>query len=114
MRKKWKKSKLYYSSKKALEKSRMTMANNEFKFRGPSKLLDYGDANVADVVGVTDGDLQAIHKLEETMNTDIIDAECVTEEIISPAPQFSPKHLDNIHLKHMYNSMLFVLVECEQ
>jgi hypothetical protein len=59
-KKKKRKSKLYYSSKKDLERSRMRSANKEFKFRGPSKLLDFGNAEVVDIAGVTDGDLQAI------------------------------------------------------
>jgi hypothetical protein len=91
MRKKKRNSKLYYSNKKALEKTRMRMANNEFKFRGPSKLLDFGDVDIADVAGVTDGDLQAVHKLENTMNTDNINAECTTEEIISLVPRLNSK-----------------------
>jgi hypothetical protein len=52
MRKKKTKSKLHFSNKKALEKSRMRTANKEFNFRGPSKLLDFGNADVADIVGV--------------------------------------------------------------
>jgi hypothetical protein len=60
VKKKRSKSKLYYSSKKDLERSRMRSANEEFKFRGPSKLLDFGNAEVVDIAGVTDGDLQAI------------------------------------------------------
>jgi hypothetical protein len=39
IRKKRMKSKLYYSSKKALKKSKMRTANNEFKFRRPSNCL---------------------------------------------------------------------------
>jgi hypothetical protein len=60
VRKKKKKSKLYFSSKKALEKLRMRSANNEFKFRGPHKLLDFRDADVADVASVTDKVLQVV------------------------------------------------------
>jgi hypothetical protein len=33
----------------------MRNANKEFKFRGPSKLLDFGNADIVDIVGVTDG-----------------------------------------------------------
>jgi hypothetical protein len=51
---------LYYSSRKNLERSRMRSANKEFKFRDPSKLLDFGNTDVADIAGVTDGDLQAV------------------------------------------------------
>jgi hypothetical protein len=32
----------------------MRNANKEFKFRGPSKLLDFGNVEVADIAGVTD------------------------------------------------------------
>jgi hypothetical protein len=60
VKKKKRKSKLYYFSKKDLERSRMRSANKEFTFRSPSKLLDFGNANIVDIVGVTDGDLQAI------------------------------------------------------
>jgi hypothetical protein len=86
MKKKKRKSKLYYSSKKDLERSRMRVANKEFKFRGPSKLLDFGDANVASVVGITNRDLHVVHELEEMTVTDNNDAECGTEEILSLAP----------------------------
>jgi hypothetical protein len=37
-----------------LDRSRMRNANKEFKFRGPSKLLDFGNVEVADIAGVTD------------------------------------------------------------
>jgi hypothetical protein len=55
VRKKKKKNKLYFLSKKALEKLRMKMANKKFNFRGYSKLLDFGNADIANIVGVTDG-----------------------------------------------------------
>jgi hypothetical protein len=32
----------------------MRNANKEFKFRGPSKLLDFGNADVVDIASVTD------------------------------------------------------------
>jgi hypothetical protein len=60
MRRKKKKSRLYFSSKKALKKSRMRTANKEFSFRGPNKLLDFKNANVVDIAIVTDGVLQAV------------------------------------------------------
>jgi hypothetical protein len=60
VRKKKRKNKLYFSSKKALEKLRMKMANKEFSFRDPNKLLDFGNADVVDIVGVIDGVLQAL------------------------------------------------------
>jgi hypothetical protein len=53
--KKKRKKEFYYSSKKNLDRSRMRNANKEFKFRGPSKLLDFGNADIVDIVGVTDG-----------------------------------------------------------
>jgi hypothetical protein len=55
--KKKRKKGFYYSSKKNLDRSRMRNANKEFKFRGLSKLLDFGNADVADIIGVIDGDL---------------------------------------------------------
>lgn len=67
------------------------MAYNKFKFRANSKLLDFGNIDVADVAGIIIRDVQAIHKLEETMNTDNIDAECATEEIVSLALQLNSK-----------------------
>jgi hypothetical protein len=53
-KKKKRKKGFYYSSKKDLDRSRMRNANKEFKFRGPSKLLDFGNVEVADIAGVTD------------------------------------------------------------
>jgi hypothetical protein len=64
----------------------MRVANKEFKFRSPSKLLDFGDANVADVVGITDKDLQAVHELEEMVITDVNRAACATEVNVCPTP----------------------------
>ena len=60
MRKKKRKYNLYFSSKKALEKLRMRTANNEFNFKSPNKFLDFGNTDVVDIIGVTDGVLQAI------------------------------------------------------
>jgi hypothetical protein len=60
VRKKKRKNKLYFSRKKALEKLRMKTANKGFNFRGPNKLLDFGNANVADIASITNGVLQAI------------------------------------------------------
>jgi hypothetical protein len=51
-KKKKKKKGFYYSCKKDLDRSRMRNANKEFKFRGPSKLLDFGNVDVIDTVGV--------------------------------------------------------------
>ena len=63
-KKKKRKKGLYYSSKKDLERSRMRSANKEFKFRGPSKVLDFGNADVANITGVTDGDLPTVQEVE--------------------------------------------------
>jgi hypothetical protein len=79
---------LYYSSKKNLERSRMRSANNDFKFRGPSKMLDFGNADVADIAGVTDEDLQAVQEVEEVMIVDFNKAACATKVKIGPAPTF--------------------------
>jgi hypothetical protein len=59
-KKKKRKKGFYYSSKKDLDRSRMRNANKEFKFRGPSKLLDFGNAKVADIAGITVGFLQDV------------------------------------------------------
>jgi hypothetical protein len=59
-----------------------------FKFRSPSKLLDFGNANVADIAGVTDGDLQAVQEVEEVMIVDFNKAACATKMKIGPAPTF--------------------------
>jgi hypothetical protein len=48
VKKKRRKQKIYYSSNKALEKSRMRTANKKFSFRGPIKLLDFGNVDVAE------------------------------------------------------------------
>jgi hypothetical protein len=52
-KKKKEKRGLYYSNMKNLERSRMRSANKEFKFRDPSKLLDFENADVADIAGIT-------------------------------------------------------------
>jgi hypothetical protein len=67
---------IYYSSRKDLERSRMRAANKEFKFRGPNKLLDFGNVDVADIVGVTVGVLQDV---EEVLISNVEDAECATQ-----------------------------------
>jgi hypothetical protein len=54
-KKKKRKKGFYYSSKKNLDRSRMRNANKEFKFRGPSKLLEFGNTDVADIASVSDG-----------------------------------------------------------
>jgi uncharacterized protein with von Willebrand factor type A (vWA) domain len=86
MREKKRKNNFYYSSKKALEKSRMRLANKECETGGPSILLNFGNADVADIVGAIDGVLHAIQEVEEVMNININDVECATKETVSPAP----------------------------
>jgi hypothetical protein len=95
-KKKKRKKGFYYSSKKDLDRFRMRNANKDFKFRGPSKLLDFGNANVADIAGVTDGDLQAIQEVEEVMITDVNKAACATEVNVGPAPAYQNHFVDNI------------------
>jgi hypothetical protein len=86
MKKKRRKQKFYYSSNKALEKSRMRRANKKFSFRGLIKLLDFGNVDVADIADVTDGVLRAIQEVEEEMITDINKAACATKVNISHDP----------------------------
>jgi hypothetical protein len=83
-KKKKRKKGFYYSSKKNLDRSRMRNANKEFKFRGPSKLLDFGNADGADIAGITDGVLQDVLEVEEVLITDINIVACVTEVNIGP------------------------------
>jgi hypothetical protein len=54
VKKKKRKNKLYYSSKKALEKLRMRVANIVPKFRAPAKLLNFEDADIANIASVSD------------------------------------------------------------
>jgi hypothetical protein len=84
VRKKKKKRKLYFSSKKALEKLRMRTANKEFSFQGHSKLLDFGNTEVADITGVTNDVLQAIQEVEEVMISDVNEEKCANEMILCP------------------------------
>ena len=86
VKKKKKKQKIYYSSNKALEKSRMTTTNKEFSYRGPIKLLDFGNAYVVDIASVTNKDLPAIQEMEEKMIVDISKATCTTEVNVGSAP----------------------------
>jgi hypothetical protein len=83
--KKKRKSKLYYSSKKDLEKSRMRSANKEFIFRGPSKFLDFGNANVADIASVADGVLWAVQEVEEGMISNVNKVKCANEVNLCPS-----------------------------
>jgi hypothetical protein len=85
-KKKKRKRGLYYSSRKDLERSRMRSANKEFKFRGPSKLLDFGNADIADIASITDGDLPAVQEVEEEMIVDVNKAACTTEVNVGTTP----------------------------
>jgi hypothetical protein len=85
-KKKKRKKGLYYSSRKDLERSRMRSANKEFKFRGPSKLLDFGNIDVADITGVTDGDLLAVQEVQEELIADVNKEACTTEVNVGTAP----------------------------
>jgi hypothetical protein len=49
-------------------------------------LLDFGNADVADIAGVTNGVLGAIQEVEEEMITDINKAACATKVNVSPDP----------------------------
>ena len=60
VKKKKRKQKFHYSSNKALEKSRMRTANKEFSFRGPIKLLDFGNVDIVDIASIIDSILWAI------------------------------------------------------
>jgi hypothetical protein len=64
----------------------MRNANKEFKFRSPSKLLDFGNTDVADIVGVIDGVLQDVQEVEEMLIIDVNIAACATEVNIGPTP----------------------------
>ena len=65
----------------------MRNANKEFKFRGPTKLLDFGNIDVVDIASVSDGVLQDVHEEEEVMIATANIATCITEVIegLSPA-----------------------------
>jgi hypothetical protein len=86
VKKKRRKQKIYYSSNKALEKLRMRTANKEFSYRGPIKLLDFGNADVVDIASVTDGDLPAVQEVEEEMIANINKAACTTEVNVGSVP----------------------------
>jgi hypothetical protein len=98
VRKKRRKCKLYFSSKKALEKLRMRTANKEFNFRSPNKFLDFGNADVADIVGITDGVLRAIQEVEEGMILDVNKVKCANEVILCPTLQIQ-YHSDDIQVE---------------
>ena len=62
----------------------MKNANKEFKFRGPNKLLDFGNIEVADIAGVTVGVLQDVQEVEGLISN-IEDAKCATQVNVCPA-----------------------------
>jgi hypothetical protein len=74
----------------------MRSANKEFTFRGPSKLLGFGNADDADIAGVTDGDLQAIQEVEEVMIADVKKVACVTEVNVGRAYAYPNHFVDDI------------------
>ena len=77
----------YYSSKKNLNRSRMRNANKEFQYRGPTKLLDFGNEDAADIASVSGGVLQDVPEEEEVIITAANNATSETEVIsgLSPA-----------------------------
>jgi hypothetical protein len=62
----------------------MRAANKDFKFRGPSKLLDFGNADVADITSVIAGVLQDVQEVEELLITDVNKAACATKVNLGP------------------------------
>jgi hypothetical protein len=64
----------------------MRMPNKKFSFRGPIKLLDFGNADVANIAGVTDGDLPAVQEVEEEMIADVNKAACTTKVNVGSTP----------------------------
>ena len=72
---------LYYSSRKNLNRSRMRNANKEFKFRGPTKLLNFGNVDVADIASVSEGVLQDVPE-EEVIIAAANIVTCETEVIV--------------------------------
>jgi hypothetical protein len=64
----------------------MRMANKEFNYRGPIKMLDFGNADVVDFAGVTDGDLSAVQEVEEEMIANANKAACTIEVNAGFAP----------------------------
>jgi hypothetical protein len=86
VRKKKRKCKLYFSSKKALERSSMRMANKECNFRGPSKLLDFGSTDIVDIIGISDGVLWAVQEVEVMRISDVNEVKCATQMNVCPTP----------------------------
>jgi hypothetical protein len=92
-KKKKRKKGFYYSSKKDLDRSRMRNANKEFKFRGPSKLLDFGNVEVADIASVIVGVLQEV---EEVLIMDDNKVACASEVNVGPVLAYQNHFVDNI------------------
>jgi hypothetical protein len=49
-------------------------------------LLDFGNADIVDIVGLTDGALQDVQEVEEVMIVDFNKGACATEVNIGPVP----------------------------
>jgi hypothetical protein len=64
----------------------MRNVNKEFKFRGPSKLLDFENVDVVDIASVSDGVLQDVQEEDEVMITAVNNAACTTEVIVGLTP----------------------------
>jgi hypothetical protein len=47
-------------------------------------LLDFKNINIADIVGVIDGVLQAVQEVEEVIISDVNKIECANEVILCP------------------------------
>ena len=74
----------------------MRNASKEFKFRGPSKLLDFGNADVADIAGLSNGALQDVQEVEEVMITNVNKLVCAMEVNVGPALAYQNHFVDNI------------------
>jgi hypothetical protein len=48
-------------------------------------LLDFGNADIVDIAGVTDGVLVVVQEVEEMMISDVNEAECTTQINVCPA-----------------------------
>ena len=64
----------------------MRIVNNEFSYQGPIKLLDFGNADVANIAGVIDGDLPVVQEVEEEMIANVNKATCTTKVNVGSAP----------------------------
>ena len=97
-KKKKKKKGFYYSSKKNLDRFRMKNANKEFKFRGPSKLLDFGNTDIADIASLFDGALQDVQEVEEVMIVDFNKGACATKVNIGLTPACWNHYVYDMHI----------------